>query len=641
MCAVPVVVLGVVLATEIRDQAASSALRAGRTEATLLAQTSVEPVLDGESLTNGISPTNQQTVIWFVVRALGEQHIPRLRIRNLSGQVVFSNDGSGVLDRPDEEVFDAIRGRISARLTRLNTDAGDSGPAGPKVIEVYVPLTQVGGGTPIGVLELYLPYAPIERTATAGLDKVYKDLAVGLGGLYLVLFAITAFISRGLRRQVAVNAFLAGHDTLTHLPNRDQFRRLAEEAIARRHPKRSTAIAIVDLDRFKHINETLGHSTGDELLTELARRLSKVMRAGDTVARLGGDEFGLIIRDVEDAEPVLRRLRDAIDTEVEVSGLPLSVEASVGYAVAPDDGTDIDLLLRRADLAMYGAKAGHTGVKRYDESLDSFDAQSLSLLSELRSAIDAGELVLHYQPQAGLEDERVVAIEALVRWEHPDHGLLGPGRFLPMAEQTDNIDRLTVWVLRRALRDVQELVRQGSDISVAVNVSARSLARASFADEVVEILDETGVEPRRLIIEVTETALLVDPERAGQVLDQLSRAGVGISLDDFGRGQTSLAYLSALPLDELKIDSSFVADMTEVPAHRAIVRSMIDLGHRLDLRVVAEGIETDDVLSSLRSCGCDLAQGYLLARPMPIAELQRFLEEDTPEGLRSAEPTAG
>ncbi|HLJ02780.1 MAG TPA: bifunctional diguanylate cyclase/phosphodiesterase [Solirubrobacteraceae bacterium] len=639
MCAVPVVALGIVLATQIRAQADQSALREGRAEAALLAQTSVDPVLDGESLANGISVTNQQAIVWFVVRALGEQHIPRLRIRNLSGKVVFSNDGSGIRSAPDDEVFQAVRGQTVARLTRLNTDANDRGAAGPETVEVYAPLTAVGGGARIGVLEVYLPYAPIAANANAGVNTLYIVLAVGLLGLYLMLFAITGIISRSLRRQLAVNAFLAGHDTLTQLPNRDQFRRLAEEAIAVRQRGRSAAIAIVDLDRFKHVNETLGHRTGDELLTELARRLTTVMRTGDTVARLGGDEFGLIIRDVEDAEPVLRRLREAIDCEVEVSGLPLSIEASVGYALAPEDGTDIELLLRRADLAMYGAKAGHTGVMRYEESLDSFDAQSLSLLTELRGAIEAGQLVLHYQPQSGLEDERVVAIEALVRWQHPEHGLLGPGRFLPMAEQTDNIDRLTVWVLRRALRDVQELVRDGSDISVAVNVSARSLARPSFADEVVEILDETGTEPGRLIIEVTETALLVDPERAGQVLDRLSQAGVGISLDDFGRGQTSLAYLSALPLDELKIDSSFVADMTEVPAHRAIVRSMIDLGHRLDLRVVAEGIETDDVLSSLRSCGCDLAQGYLLARPMPIAELQRFLEEDTPDGMRSAEPT--
>jgi diguanylate cyclase (GGDEF)-like protein len=639
MCAVPVIVLGIALAAEFRAQATNSALRQGRTEGLLLAQTSVDPVLDGESLAHGISATNQQAIVWFVVRALGEQHIPRLRIRNLSGAVVFSNDGSGFSSKADDEVFAAAHGHPVARLTRLNSDANDTGRAGPETIEVYVPLTAVGGGAPIGVLEVYLPYDPIADSVSAGLNSLYFDLAVGLAVLYLVLFAITGFTSRSLRRQLAVNAFLAGHDTLTQLPNRDQFRRLAEQAINLRHEERSAAIAIVDLDRFKHINETLGHRTGDELLSELARRLTKVMRTGDTVARLGGDEFGLIIRDIEDAEPVLRRLRDAIDSEVEVNGLPLSVEASVGYALAPDDGTNIDLLLRRADLAMYGAKAGHTGVMRYDESLDSFDAQSLSLLSELRGAIEAEQLVLHYQPQSGLEDERVVAIEALVRWQHPEHGLLGPGRFLPLAEQTDNIDRLTVWVLRRALRDVQELIRQGSDICVAVNVSARSLARPSFADEVVAILEDTGAEPRRLIIEVTETALLVDPERAGQVLDRLSRAGIGISLDDFGRGQTSLAYLSALPLDELKIDSSFVADMTEVPAHRAIVRSMIDLGHRLDLRVVAEGIETDDVLSSLRSCGCDLAQGYLLARPMPMADLQRFLEEDTPEGLRSAEPT--
>jgi EAL domain-containing protein (putative c-di-GMP-specific phosphodiesterase class I) len=273
---------------------------------------------------------------------------------------------------------------------------------------------------------------------------------------------------------------------------------------------------------------------------------------------------------------------------------------------------------------MYAAKANHAGVVRYEPSLDRFDAANLSRVSKLRRAIDADELVLHYQPLAALSDRQVVAVEALVRWQHPDDGLLYPDQFLPLAEQTDVIDKLTAWVLRTAAWQILELARD-AELTVAVNVSARSLGKATFADEVIAILEQTGLPPARLIIEVTETALLVDPRRAADVLQRVSAAGVRVSLDDFGRGQTSLAYLSTLPLDELKIDRSFVCDMLNNPAHAAIVRSIIDLGHNLDLRVVGEGVETDEVLAGLDASGCDLAQGYLLARPMPAERLYEWI----------------
>ncbi len=260
---------------------------------------------------------------------------------------------------------------------------------------------------------------------------------------------------------------------------------------------------------------------------------------------------------------------------------------------------------------------------RYDPSQNSYDAGNIGLIAELRRAIAANELVLHYQPKTNLDDDRVEAIEALVRWEHPTQGLLPPGRFVPLAEQTDIIFDLTTWVLNRALDDLDRLP---DDVAVAVNVSARSLSRPDFADSVVEALERHRVPARRLVVEVTETALLTDPERAATILGALSAHGVRISIDDFGSGQTSLGYLSTLPVDELKIDRSFVSDMLESPAHKAIVRSIVDLGHNLSLRVVGEGVETSSVLSSLRSVGCDEAQGYLLARPMPLAKLVEWLD---------------
>jgi diguanylate cyclase (GGDEF)-like protein len=630
---IPVLLLGLVLAAAIRSEAARRGLAEGRSEAALVARTAVEPQLDGRPLAQGLSHAEKQRLHRLVVLAVGERHVLRLRLRDLSGHVVFSDDGSGFSERVDDEALEATRGELVARLTRLNTDSNDSGDVGVAAVEVYQPLVAGNPARRVGVLEVYLPYAPISRDVTAGLHRLYLDLAAGLGLLYVVLFGISASVSRALRRQVALNAFLAEHDTLTELPNRSLFHRHAAHAVAAATAERPTALAIVDLDRFKEVNDSLGHHNGDQLLTELSRRLAEAMRGGDAVARLGGDEFGLILRDVTDPEPVLRRLREVIDREVEIEGLPLSVEASIGFVLAPRDGTDVDLLLQRADLAMYGAKTNHSGVMSYHASLNQYDAHNLSLVSELRSAIDAGQLVLHYQPQVSLPDSQVTAVEALVRWQHPVEGLLPPGRFLPLAEQTDVIDKLTHWVIRTAL---SEVAARYPELSVAVNVSARSLTRGSFADDVFQILDEAGVDPQQLIVEVTETTLLADPQRAAEVLERLASAGVSISIDDFGQGQTSLAYLSLLPVKELKIDRSFVGDMLTNGAHESIVQSIIDLGHNLTLRVVGEGVENSEVLAALRAGGCDVAQGFLLARPMPAASLPEWLSQ--PGQTSASEP---
>ncbi len=623
---VPVLILGAVLAITFRGEATRRGLAEGRSEATLVAQTAVEPLLDGRPLRLGLSPAERIALRRLVTRAVGVRHVLRLRLRDLDGRVVFSDDGSGVNDKPDDEALDAAGGEVVALLTHLNSDFNDTGSRGVSAVEVYLPLTAGAPGRRVGVLEAYLPYAPISHDLAGGLHHLYLDLAIGLALLYLALFAITASVSRGLRREAAVNAFLAGHDALTELPNRTLFHRRVASAVAdASRTGQSVVVAIADLDRFKEINDTLGHHNGDLLIVEMANRLAANIHPDDTVARLGGDEFGLIVRDVADAGGLLERLRGVIDREVEVSGLELTVQGSIGFVIAPQDGSDVDELLQRADVAMYAAKAQHAGVLRYDASLEQYDAASLGLVSELRHAIDDGQLVLHYQPQVALADGRVSAIEALVRWQHPRQGLLYPDRFLPLAEQTDVIDKLTHWVLRAALSDLVGLGPASGDLAVAVNVSARSIARESLADDIIGTLHELNVAPERLIIEVTETALMTDPKRAAGVLARLARAGVSISLDDFGRGQTSLGYLSALPIHELKIDRCFVADMLDNAADAAIVHSIIDLGRNLELRVVGEGVETDAVLEDLRESGCDIAQGFLFARPMPVADLRLWL----------------
>ncbi len=620
--AVPVVLLGLVLAASYRSEANGRGVSVGRSEAALVAQTAVEPILDGRPLGQGLSPTEVAALNRLVKRAVGDHNVLRMRLRDLSGHVVYSDDGSGFAQTPEDEAIDAGRGTVFAKVTRLNADANDVGPAGPKAVEVYLPLTAGSPEHVVGVFEVYLPYAPIAVDVGAGLHSLYRDLLLGLGALYVALFVISVSVSRRLRQQVKENKFLAEHDALTELPNRSLFHQRAEEAVV--HAVRSdsrAAIAIVDLDRFKEVNDTLGHDSGDQLLTLLAQRLADHIRPQDAVARLGGDEFGVILSEVGEAEEVLRRLREVIEHEVEVSGLPLSVESSIGYVISPDDGIDVDDLMQHADVAMYVAKAQHAGVVRYDAEHDHYDAANLGLIADLRRAIDADELVMHYQPKAALEDGHVAAVEALVRWQHPTLGLLYPDRFIPLCEQTDLIDRLTTWVMRTSLIDIRDL----GDMAVSVNVSARTLGRARFAEQVIAVLGELGVPPERLIIEITETALLTDPPRAAAVLAQLDAIGVRVSLDDFGIGQTSLGYLSSLPVHELKIDKSFVMDMMANPAHAAIVRSIVDLGHNLSLQVVGEGVETDDVFATLRDAGCDLAQGFLLARPMPAEQLRGWL----------------
>jgi EAL domain-containing protein (putative c-di-GMP-specific phosphodiesterase class I) len=318
-------------------------------------------------------------------------------------------------------------------------------------------------------------------------------------------------------------------------------------------------------------------------------------------------------------------LREVIQGELEVGGLPLSIESSIGYVVSPQDGGSIDELLQRADVAMYVAKSVRSGVARYDDTQDHYDASKLTLVTELRHAITSNQLVLHYQPKIAAGTESAYGVEALVRWQHPTLGLLYPDRFIPLVEQTDLIDELTDWVVQRSLHDLSTWGAQGQILQLSVNVSARNLGRSEFAGQVLQRLTEAAVSPSRLTVEVTETSLMADPDRAAASLIEMSAAGVRISIDDFGSGQTSLGLLANLPIAELKIDRMFIQDIQTNPANGSIVRSMVELGHQLDLVVVAEGVETQDELTTVLSTGCDLIQGYFFARPMPPEQLATWL----------------
>lgn len=445
-----------------------------------------------------------------------------------------------------------------------------------------------------------------------------------------VLGAITWSVTRRLRRTAATNAYMALHDTLTGLPNRTLFGDRASHAIAAAtRSGHGVAIAVIDLDRFKEINDTLGHHNGDIFLRHVAASLTSSIRPGDTVARLGGDEFGLLLEDADShvAREVLERIQRALAVEVELDDVPVSAEATIGTAVWPAHGSDMDELLKCADLAMYAAKASRTAIVEYTAELEHFSPDRLALVSQLRRALAADELVLHYQPKVQLRTGRVIGVEALVRWQHPTRGLLAPAEFLDVAESTGLIDPLTDWVIDQALSQLAQWHAQGLPLTVAVNISARNLRDQELPDKIFDYLHTYNITPQQLEIELTETAVIADPGRATALLERLHRNGVRISIDDFGQGYTSLAHLARLPLSELKIDRSFIVAMNSTRQDEAIVRSVIELGHHLGLDVVAEGAETDDVVAALRTLGCDTVQGYAFTKPLPPDAIQTWIRQ--------------
>jgi diguanylate cyclase (GGDEF)-like protein/PAS domain S-box-containing protein len=433
-----------------------------------------------------------------------------------------------------------------------------------------------------------------------------------------------------LRQLSELNRHQSLHDSLTGLPNRVSFGQQVEHAISVADKDGSQlAVLLMDLDRFKEINDTLGHRYGDLLLVELARRLESVLRRSDTMARLGGDEFGILVRQLSessiDLEQALDQILAALEHPFQVDGLPLHVEASIGVANFPAHGRDVDVLLQRADVAMYLAKETGAPHALYAPELDRHDAAGLTLLSELPRAMREGELVLHYQPKLDVKSGKLAGIEALVRWEHPTRGLIPPGAFVPAAEKTGLIEPLTRYVLDAALGQLAHWIGDGYGFKVAVNLSMRNLHDPELPGQVARLLRKWDTPRGRLTVEITESAIVSDPVRTAGVIRELKELGVDIAIDDFGTGYTSLSYLARLAITQLKIDRSFVHNMASDTDDAAIVRAIITLGHDLGLEVVAEGVETSATYDQLAVLGCDLVQGYWLSRPLPPAELIAWL----------------
>ena len=437
------------------------------------------------------------------------------------------------------------------------------------------------------------------------------------------------------------------HDTLTQLPNRKFLLAQLVDALddCSRDGYRA-ALCLLDLDRFKEVNDTLGHHVGDRLLQLAGSRIQSALRPGDLVARLGGDEFALMlapIRDAHAAVEVAQRVRAALVTPFHLEGLLFELEASIGVAMFPEHGVDGEQLLQRADVAMYLAKDSRTGVEIYAADRDPNSANRLALLGGLRTALEGGELELHYQPKLALATSDVTGVEALVRWRHPTRGLIMPDEFIPIAEHSGLMSTLTSYVVETSLEQVAQWRAAGLDISIAVNISMRDLQGTDLQQTVLRSLELYDLPAAALVLEITERVLTKDSAPVTQTLSELRRLGVRISLDDFGTGESSLMWLKHLPVDELKIDRTFVGRLTNDPADFTIVRSIVELSHGLGMIAVAEGVEDEAVWDRLRDLGCDVAQGWYISRPMDAQQATRWLlrHPSRHRSLRLVQGTAG
>ncbi|KAB8193698.1 EAL domain-containing protein [Nonomuraea phyllanthi] len=465
----------------------------------------------------------------------------------------------------------------------------------------------------------------------APLVVVVMEHAPGMVPLFVAPLAAVYFTaSLSMRRD-----HQAMHDELTGLPNRKMLIVSTEEALAEARQDERVGLFLLDLDRFKEVNDTMGHPVGDRLLQTVAHRLTHSVRPGDVVARLGGDEFAVLlpsIRDAHAAREVAARLRAALTEPVRLEGMTFDVDGSVGIALYPDHAPDFELLLQRADVAMYLAKEGRTGVELYQADKDRNSPERLSLLGDLRRAIDNRELRLHYQPKVSLGTGAVQGVEALLRWRHPVHGPIAPSDFVPLAEQSYLMRTLTAYVIEAALEQAARWWHTGMRVQISLNISARDLLDSALPERLEEGLSQYGLPPGAIQLEVTERILTGDQAYLQETIKALATLGVPLAIDDFGTGYSSLIRLQRLAVSEVKIDASFVHRIADSEDDDRIVRSIVDLVHSLGLRAVAEGVESDEVAMRLAEMGCDMGQGWLFGRPMPAADATVWLREHAGAG---------
>lgn len=578
----------------------------------------------------------------LVLRQIRHTPILKLKIFSPEGHTVFSTD----LNQVGEDTS-GYPGFLRARQGEIVSQAGLRDPVHARASE--------------GQLNLLTSYVPVfddsgRLSAVFELDNDISGTNADIEGMrnklvlasLAIMLSIFAFLLLLIRRADDVihaqsrlqtqNAELikhqADHDSLTGLPNRRRFRELLHDCMARAQGNdRLIAILFIDLDRFKSINDSLGHQVGDQLLKVVAERLSSCCRGSDIIARLGGDEFTVILDQLENVKPIERcagRVIDTVSEPIHLDGKELTVGASVGITIYPFDDLDIDELIKHADTAMYHAKeAGRSRYSYYAAEMNAEAHLQLELERDLRTAVKERQFELHYQPRYDLATQQVTAVEALLRWRHPEKGLIPPMQFIPLAEETGLILSIGHWVLRSACHDIAALNEtRAHPLSVSVNVSARQFEQENFLDGLRICLQQSGLPPAHLELELTETLLMRTDRDSSNNLAALKALGLRLSLDDFGTGYSSLDYIKRLPLDVLKIDRGFIRDASDNSQDAALVATISSMGRNLGMRLVAEGVESEEQRRLVEAHGCDELQGYLISRPLPLADLRAFLAKE-------------
>jgi diguanylate cyclase (GGDEF)-like protein len=541
-----------------------------------------------------------------------------LRVVTPTGRTLYRHGSLVMPDGPAERLFDRV---VATHMATASLGAGGSR------IDVAVPLSARRSAVAL----VSVPAAPFRADAHA-LGTPVSAGVIMICALSAVVLLINSAASR-LRRQAAAlrdharqRAYMSEHDALTGLPNRTRLRDAAHELLV--HQRGMVALLMIDLDEFKEINDTLGHSAGDELLRNVAHRL-RDLPIGGTVARIGGDEFAVLTAKAaspHEAAAIATRIVEAISHPFHLEGLAVEVRPSVGIAVRPDHASDFATLMRFADIAMYHAKRRRTGVELYQPGQGT-DRRLVGLGGDLRRAIDERQLTLRYQPQASLRSGSITSFEALVRWEHPSRGLISPDHFIPLAERSGLIRELTHAVLDQVCAQLREWLDRGVVVPIAVNLSTRDVIDTQLLEQLDGLLALHGVSAPLVKLEITESVLMSDAARAEAIVARLKQLGHSVAIDDFGTGYSSLGYLRKLPVDDLKIDQTFVRELDATRPDEVIVRSTIDLAHNLGLTVTAEGIESRSTWQKLRSLGCDYGQGYLISKPLSAAEATSLLRE--------------
>ena len=624
-----IVLLGLSLGVLMQGVVQRRALETAEQTAQALVLTGVRQHVRVSDLTRGMDERRQRRF----VDMLRQEHVSDLGVRrvklfNGDARVVFSDRPAqiGTSAARSENIQRALAGDVASEFVAGLEHSGHGEP----MLEVFIPFRE--GGRVLGAFEVYLSYAAAAEGERRDTRLLYAALLGGLLLLWGALFRVVSRASHTLRRQARDSHHQARHDALTGLGNRTGLQEPAERVLQAMDDTQLAGLLLIDLDQFKEVNDTLGHHHGDLLLQQVAELLRGCTAPGEVLARLGGDEFACFVPEAGSVEELVtraERIRTLLAAPIQLAALSVRIDASVGIAVRPDHGLTLEDLLKHADVAMYSAKDTPERVRLYAPDLDPYTEERLLLAGQLQDAIEGGQLVVHYQPIVSAAGGELHAVEALVRWQHPELGLLPPGEFIALAERTGTIGALTRFVIEESVRQAYAWQQRGLDLEVACNLAGASATDMQLPDVVAQALARWPLQPDRLTLELSEDMVITDPGRVGQVLARLGALGIRLALDDFGTGQSSLAHMQRLPLTQLKIDRAFVRAL-ERGGNADVIAAMLALARSFGLETVAEGVEDAATAASLRDLGCDRLQGFHFSRPVPAADLERLLRSSAP-----------